>query len=261
MNPLLNIAAGAARKAGSHLYRALDRLEDLSIQTKGRNDFVSDMDVFIEKEIITEIQKWYPDHNILAEEHASIDTGHDITWIIDPIDGTTNFIKGVPHFAISIAVQEKGRLMAGLVYDPVKEEQFTAARGEGARLNERRIRVSKTPKLSDALLATGFPVRNADQLPAFMKTFEQVFPACAGVRRMGAASLDLAYVAAGRLDGYWEPGLAKWDIAAGALLVREAGGMVSDFHGMDDYLTEGNIICGTPKVFKSLLAIVNKCSK
>ncbi len=253
MHPALTIAKRAALSASRILLRHFDNLERLSVTAKQRNDFVSEADVQAEQEIIQILRKTYPNHGILAEESGEQHGHDDYQWVIDPLDGTTNFLHGIPHFAISIGFRHKNRLEAGLVYDPIRQEMFTASRGAGAQINDRRMRVSNIPQMENALLGTGFPFRHPQHQPAYLNFFGSLFGKCVEVRRAGAASLDLAYVASGRLDGYWEFGLKEWDIAAGALLVQEAGGLVSDFVGGNDFMKSGNIVAGNPKVFKALL--------
>jgi myo-inositol-1(or 4)-monophosphatase len=255
MNPAVTIAQRAARKAGMLIMRHLDRVDSLKVTVKQRNDFVSDVDQLAELEIVHSIRKAYPDHAFLGEEGGAQGEG-DHVWVIDPLDGTTNFLHGFPHFAVSIALKVRGRLEAAVVYDPFKQESFSAARGDGAYVNERRIRVSRRVGLEGALIATGFPFRTQGHLPRFLNILREVLSQTAGVRRAGSAALDLAYTAAGRVDGYWEYGLKEWDIAAGALLVKEAGGLVCDFEGAEGYLQSGNIVCGAPKVLKSLLPLI-----
>lgn len=255
MNPAVTIAQRAARKAGMLIMRHLDRVDSLKVTTKQRNDFVSEVDQLAEMEIVHGIRKAYPDHAFLGEE-GGVQGQSDHVWVIDPLDGTTNFLHGFPHFAVSIALKVRGRLEAAVVYDPFKQESFSAARGSGAYLNERRIRVSRRTSLEGALIATGFPFRTQEHLPRFLDILREVLSQTAGVRRAGSAALDLAYTAAGRVDGYWEYGLKEWDIAAGALLVKEAGGLVCDFEGAEGYLQSGNIVCGAPKVLKGLLPLI-----
>jgi myo-inositol-1(or 4)-monophosphatase len=255
MHPLLNIAVRAARRAGEVIVRSLVRLESLEVTSKGRNDYVSEIDRAAEREIIGIIHKHYPEHAILAEESGR--SGDDDTvWIIDPLDGTTNFLHGFPVFAVSIAAQQRGRLEVAVVYDPMRQEVFAAARGAGAHLENRRIRVSKQRSLEGALLATGFPYRederHADQ---YFAMFRRLSELTAGVRRPGAAALDLAYVAAGRVDGFWEMGLKPWDTAAGTLLVREAGGRVGTLSG-EEYQLGANIVAGAPKVYEALIEAI-----
>lgn len=257
MHALLNIATGAALLAGKSLLRSLKQVHRLEVHSKGRNDFVSEADVRAEQVIIEHIHKHYPDHAILAEEGGS-QGDSDHVWIIDPLDGTTNFLHGFPSFCVSIAVQVKGRLEHATVYDPLREELFSASRGEGAQLEGRRIRASKTPRLSEALVGTGFPYRSdAKDCDAYLKQLQKVMQASSGVRRPGAAALDLAYVAAGRLDGFWEHNLKIWDIAAGALLIREAGGIISGLDGSEDYLQHGNVLAGNPKVFAEMARLLD----
>lgn len=252
MQPILNIAIRAARTAGSVIVRQLDRIDSLEVKEKSRNDFVSEVDKRAEEIIIDTIHKAYPDHGILAEESGS-QSGNEFVWIIDPLDGTTNFLHGFPQFAVSIAVQRKSRIEHGVVFDPLRQELFTASRGEGAQLDNRKIRVSRRSDLGAALLGTGFPFRNMATLDRFLDSLRAFIPRSAGVRRAGSAALDLAYVAAGRLDGFWEFGLSPWDMAAGALIIREAGGMVTDADGGDGFLDSGNIVAGNPQVLKAML--------
>jgi myo-inositol-1(or 4)-monophosphatase len=258
MHPLLNIAVRAARQAGNLISRAVDDIDRLTIVTKAENDFVTEIDRRAEAIIINAIKNAYPEHGILAEESGE-HTGNDYTWIIDPLDGTTNFLHGFPQFAVSIAVQHKGRLEQAVVYDPMRQELFCASRGQGATLNDRRIRVTKRNGLDGALLGTGFPFKQQQHLDTYLAMFKAVFPMTAGIRRPGSAALDLAYTAAGRLDGFWEIGLCPWDMAAGALLVQEAGGLNSDFSGGNEYMHSGNIVAGSPRVFKELLQQIRPC--
>lgn len=252
---LLNIAVRAARRAGEVIVRSLPRLDSIQVATKGRNDFVSEVDRAAEREIIGIIHRLYPDHAFLAEESGESGTG-DTVWIIDPLDGTTNFLHGFPVFAVSIACQIKGRVEHGVVYDPMRQEIFTASRGGGAFLDDRRIRVSKQRGLEGALIATGFPYSsNTKYLDAYIEMMKQVMVSTAGLRRPGAAALDLAYVAAGRVDAFWEIGLKPWDTAAGALLVTEAGGHIGTLSG-GEYRQGGNIVAGTPKVYTALLELL-----
>ncbi len=261
MHPVLTIAKRAALSASRILLHHFDHLERLNVSAKQRNDFVSDADMQAEQEIIQILRKTYPNHGILAEESGEQYGQDDYQWVIDPLDGTTNFLHGIPHFAISIGFRHKTRLEAGLIYDPIRQELFTAARGTGAQVNDRRMRVSGVPQMESALLGTGFPFRHPQHQPAYLNFFGSLFDKCVEVRRAGAASLDLAYVASGRLDGYWEFGLKEWDIAAGALLVQEAGGLVSDFVGGNDFMKSGNIVAGNPKIFKALLRQMQPCLK
>ncbi len=261
MEPMLTIALRAARKAAEKIERAMERLDLINIEEKSRNDFVTEVDQASEKEIIYHLRKAYPDHSILGEESGEIiGDNPDYQWIIDPLDGTTNFIHGIPHFSISIACLYKGQLQHGVVLDPVKREEFTASRGKGATLNDRRIRVAERRNLDGALIGTGIPFSGfaLEHMEPFLKTLHEVAGQTAGIRRQGSAALDLAYVAAGRFDGFWEMNLKPWDIAAGCLLIQEAGGLVSDFRGGHDFLNSGNVVCASPKVFKPLLQIVGK---
>ena len=252
MHPMLNIAIRAARSAGNIIVRSLQHVEHLEVTTKGLNDFVTDVDRLAEQEIINAIQKSYPDHAILAEE-SGVQGDDDTVWVIDPLDGTKNFLHGFPHYCVSIGILVKGRMEHGVIYDPLRDELFSASRGDGVKLNDRRLRVTKRKELAGSLLATGFPFKYPQHLPAYLDTFKAVLPQVADVRRTGSAALDLAYVAAGRFDGYWEIGLKKWDLAAGALMVEEAGGVVSDFTGGDNYFNSGNIVVGNLRLHKQIL--------
>ena len=263
MQPMLNIALTAARKAGQIILRASEELDIVRVEKKGKNDFVSEVDRRAEQELIYHIHKAHPDHSIMAEEAGLIEGNRgasDHTWIIDPLDGTTNFLRGIPHYAISIACSHKGKLEHGLIYDPIRDEIFSASRGRGAQLNGRRIRVSKLKDLDGAIIGTGIPFLGHldSDLPAYCRTLEAIASQSAGIRRAGSAALDLAYVAAGRLDAFWESGLQEWDVAAGALLVQEAGGLVGDFKGGSNFLTGGEIVAGNPKCFKAVLQQVNR---
>lgn len=252
---MLNIAIGAARAAGSRIVRYLDRVDTLDVSSKYLNELVTQVDREAEAIIVADIRKAYPQHAILAEEGgASGDS--EYRWIIDPLDGTTNYVHGFPQFCVSIALEHRGRLDQGVVFDPIRQELFTASRGAGARLDDKRIRVSRRAGLEGALLGTGFPFRGDYDLDTYLATLRALVPRSGGVRRAGAAALDLAYVAAGRLDGFWEFGLEPWDMAAGVLLIREAGGLVTDADGGDDYMQSGNIITGAPKVLRELVKVV-----
>ena len=252
MHALQNVAIMAARRAGSVLLRRMNKLDTLKVEKKGHNDFVSDVDRAAEAAIIDVIHKHYPDHAILAEESGASGES-DTVWIIDPLDGTTNYLHGFPQFCVSIAVQVKGRVEHAAVYDPLRQELFTASRGDGALLDDRRIRVSGRKDMEHALIGTGFPFRQTDEdMSPYLGMLGKVVRNTAGVRRAGAAALDLCYVAAGRLDGFWEKGLKSWDLAAGALIIREAGGIVSGLDGSENYLDSGHVLCGTPKVYAGL---------
>jgi myo-inositol-1(or 4)-monophosphatase len=255
VHALLNIAVRAARAAGEVIIRSLNRLESLTITSKGRNDFVSEVDHAAEAEIIKLIRKNYPSHAFLAEESGR--TGDsDTVWIIDPLDGTTNFLHGFPTFAVSIACQIRGKLEHGVVYDPISQEIFSASRGGGAHLDNRRIRVSKQRGLEGALIGTGFPYRaNAKYMDSYLAMLRAVMENTAGVRRPGSAALDMAYVAAGRTDGFWEIGLSPWDTAAGTLLIQEAGGRIGTLTG-GEYTQGGNVLAGSPKVYAALLELL-----
>ena len=252
MHPMLNIAVRAARNAGNLIVRYLDRVDQLTIDNKKRNDFVTEVDRQAEQEIISVIRKAYPNHAILAEESGE-HPGDEYQWIIDPLDGTTNFLHSFPQFAVSIALRHRGRLDQAVVYDPLRQELFTASRGAGALLNDRRIRVSKQHSLEGALLGTGFPFRDQQYLEAFINMFRDLTRDTAGIRRPGSAALDLAWLAAGRIDGFWEIGLSIWDMAGGVLLIQEAGGLVSDFAGGHDFLDTGNIVAASPKLLAPIL--------
>ena len=244
---MLNIAVRAARRAGTIISRSLHRLDELKIDQKGHQDFVTQVDKEAESAIIDTLLTAYPDHAILAEESGSRgDSNH--LWIIDPLDGTTNFLHGYPQFAVSIALQVNGVVEQGVVYDPSRDELFTASKGAGALLDNRKIRVSRCRKLNQSLLATGFPVRDPTVLTKFLPTLNEFLTTTSGIRRAGAAALDLAYVACGRIDGFWEFGLQPWDLAAGALLVQEAGGIVTTPERQDDYLNRGDILAATPAI-------------
>lgn len=259
MQPMLNIALRAARKAGDIIARASEQTDRLKIESKGVNDFVTDIDRAAEREIVYHLQKAFPEHAILGEESGLTEgSDADYQWVIDPLDGTTNFIRGIPHYAVSIACLYKGVVEHAVILDPIRREEFTASRGRGAQLNGRRLRVSTLASLEGSLIGTGIPYksRNEHLIPAYTASLAAVSAQTAGVRRAGAAALDLAYVAAGRLDGFWEIGLNRWDIAAGVLLVREAGGLISDFQGGNNYLDSGHIVAASPKVLKPLLQTI-----
>ena len=261
MEPLLNIAVSAARQAGEIIIRYMEQVDRLKITAKNGHEYFSEVDIKAEQAIINCIHKAYPEHGILAEESGVQDGDGESIWIIDPLDGTSNYLHGFPFFSVSIALKIKNRIEHGVVYDPLRHECFAASRGRGARLNDRRIRVSKQTQLSASLLGTGVPFRDVALAQRYFPTFEALLGKCAGVRRTGSAALDLAYVASGRLDGFWEFGLRPWDIAAGSLLIREAGGLISDLQGGDDFLKSGDTVAGTPKVFKSLLQTISPALK
>ena len=252
---MLNIAVRAARTAGSVIIRQADRVDGLKIDTKGINDFVTAVDRQSESIIIDIITKAYPHHGILAEESGER-SGDEYLWVIDPLDGTTNYLHGFPQYCVSIAIQHRGRTEHGVVFDPLRQELFTASRGSGAQMNDRRIRVSNRTHLRSALLGTGFPFASMSRMDTYLEIFRDLSAPAAGIRRAGAAALDLAYVAAGRLDGFWEFGLKKWDMAAGALLIREAGGLVSSPDGSSDWQDSGDLVAGTPRVFTAMLKAI-----
>ncbi|HXU93231.1 MAG TPA: inositol monophosphatase family protein [Gallionella sp.] len=255
MHPMLNIAVKAARRAGNLIYRATDKIDHLTVTKKSHADFVSEVDRAAEQTIIQTLLEAYPEHAILAEESGTQGES-EYVWIIDPLDGTTNFLHGVPQFAVSIALQHKGVITQAVVYDPTKNELFTATRGRGAFLNDKRIRVTKRVNLTDSLIGTGFPYTRFEHMDAYLGIFKDLMQKTAGLRRPGAASLDLAWVAAGRYDGFFETGLKSWDIAAGTLLITEAGGMVSDLHGKETYLKTGHICAGNPSIHPQLLQVM-----
>lgn len=255
MHPMLNIAVKAARRAGSIINRATRNLDIIAVREKAANDYVSDVDQEAENAIIRTLREAYPDHSILAEESGA--TGHsEYQWIVDPLDGTTNFIHGFPQYAVSIALMHRGTLSQAVVYDPTRNDLFTATRGRGAFLNETRIRVSKRLHLRTSLIGTGFPVKSMQHLESYNAMLRDMISSTSGVRRAGAASLDLAYVAAGRLDGFWELSLGPWDMAAGALLITEAGGLIGDLEGNDGYMASGNVLAGNPKIFAQMLPVL-----
>ena len=259
MNPMLNMAIKAAQNAGDIIARSADRIDQLQIENKAKNDFVTEVDRLAEATIINLLKKSYPGHSFVGEEsgthEATEDSEVEYQWIIDPLDGTTNFLYGIPHYAVSIALKRNGKLDQAVVYDPIKDDLFYASRGGGAFLNKRRIRVSKRPSMHGALLTTGVPYRpDQDNLvDPYLQTMKALIADTAGVRRPGSAALDLAYVAAGRFDGFWEFSLHEWDIAAGVLLVQEAGGLVGDLKGGTSHLKTGDILAASPKVFKEMV--------
>ena len=259
MNPMLNMAIKAAHDAGDIIARSADRIDQLQIENKDKNDFVTEIDRMAESTIINLLRKAYPTHSFLGEEsgkhEGSGDKPNQYEWIIDPLDGTTNFLYGIPHYAVSIALKKDGKLDQAVIYDPMKDDLFHASRGGGAFLNNRRLRVSKRLSLSGALLTTGFPYRPDQKniVDPYFQTIKALMIDTAGVRRPGAASLDLAYVAAGRYDGFWEFGLHEWDIAAGVLMVQEAGGLVGDLKGGSSHFQSGDIVAAGPKVFKDMV--------
>lgn len=260
MHPMLNTAIKAARRGAAVINRATFDLDRIGVTEKYFNDFVTDVDKSAEAAIIEVLKTAYPDHAILAEESGASANLHDeneYVWIIDPLDGTTNFIHGYPQYCVSIALQHRGVITQAVVYDPTRNEMFTASKGAGAFLNEKRVRVTRCDKISAALIGTGFPSRDLSGLEQYMDMFKVMTPKCQGLRRAGSAALDLAYVAVGRFDGFFEKGLAPWDIAAGSLLVTEAGGIVGNFSGEADYLHKGDVLAGTPKVFGQMVHLLS----
>ena len=263
LHPMLNIAIKAARAAGAIINRGSQDLDILKISSKGPNDFVSEIDQMAEQAIIETLLTAYPGHGILAEEsgreHGAKHS--EFTWIIDPLDGTTNFLHGFPVYAVSIALAFRGKVEQAVVYDPTRNDLFYASRGRGAFLNDKRLRVSKRTRLADSLIGTGFPFRKGDNFQRYLKMLETIMGACAGVRRPGAAALDLCYVAAGWYDGFFETGLNPWDIAAGSLIITEAGGLVGNFTGDADFLYQREVVAGNPKVYGQLVALLAPYSK
>lgn len=261
MHPMLNIAVRAARAAGNVITRGFENRDDLEVQSKGAQDFVTKIDKEAEATIINKIQQSYPDHSFIGEEGGAVANNADFTWVIDPLDGTSNFIAGIPHFAVSIALVYKGRLDQAVVFDPIRGEVFTASKGAGAQLNGYRLRCSKAKDLSNTILATAIPFRNKNNLDQELASFAKVFKDAGDIRRSGSAALDLAYVAAGRFDGYWEKGLKAWDMAAGELLVKESGGLVTDYAGNNDPLYDelkspgsaNGIVAGNPRVVQNIV--------
>ncbi len=258
LHPMLNIAVKAARAAGAIINRAALDIDLLKVNTKNPNDFVTEVDHASERVIIDTLLEAYPGHGILAEEsgraHGAKDS--EYLWIIDPLDGTTNFIHGLPTYAVSIGLAYRGQMQQAVVYDPARNDLFFASKGRGAFLNDRRLRVSKRVRLSDSLIGTGFPFRKGDNFKRYVKMLEELMPQCAGLRRPGAAALDLCYVAAGWYDGFFETGLQPWDVAAGALMVSEAGGLIGNFSGDADYLFQREVVAGNPKIFGQLVRIL-----
>jgi myo-inositol-1(or 4)-monophosphatase len=259
MHPTLTIAVKAARRAGNVINRGARDLDLLTVSSKGPKDYVSEIDREAERQIVETLLAAYPDHAILAEEGTAKDdnAGAENVWIIDPLDGTTNFLHGFPQYCVSIALLHKGVPQQAVVFDPNRSEIFTATRGAGAFLNDRRIRVSRTDKMENALVGTGFPFKEVGHLDDYLRMFRNMTLGCSGVRRPGAAALDLAWVACGRIDGFWEIGLSPWDMAAGALLVREAGGLVGDLAGEEGFLDNGRIVASNGKLFAAILKILH----
>jgi len=252
MDPMLNTAVKAARRAGTIINRASQNLDILAVTEKTANDYVSEVDRAAEQSIVRALLEAYPSHSVLAEESGATGTS-EFQWIIDPLDGTTNFLHGFPQYAVSIALSHKGVLSQAVIYDPVHNDLFTATRGRGAYLNDKRLRISKRTNLQKSLIGTGFPFREFSHFDSYLAIFRDLTQKTSGLRRAGAATLDLAYVAAGRLDGFWEFGLSPWDMAAGSLLITEAGGLVGDLEGNGGYMESGNIVAGNPKIFSQLV--------
>jgi myo-inositol-1(or 4)-monophosphatase len=263
LHPMLNIAVKAARAAGAIINRASMDVETIKVNTKAPNDFVTEVDHQAEQAIIETLLTAYPGHGILAEEsgreHGAKHS--DFVWIIDPLDGTTNFIHGFPVYCVSIALSFRGKIEQAVVYDPSRNDLFMASKGRGAYLNDKRLRVSKRNRLSDSLVGTGFPFRKGDNFQRYMKIMETVMPEVAGLRRPGSAALDLCYVAAGCYDGFFETGLSPWDIAAGSLMVTEAGGLIGNFTGEPDFLHQREVVAGNPKVYGQLVQLLSPFSR
>ena len=255
MHPMLNIAVKAARKAGTVINRASRNLDTLAVREKAANDYVSEVDKEAEQTIIRTLLEAYPKHSILAEESGTTNTAaqSDYQWIIDPLDGTTNFVHGFPQYAVAIALSHKGVITQAVVYDPCNNDLFTATKGVGAYLNDARLRVGKRGQLKGSLVGTSFPFKEHHHLDAYLGMQRDIMQTAGGIRRAGSAVLDLAYVAASRLDAVWAMGLAPWDLAAGTLLITEAGGTVTDLQGKDQYMQSGNIVAGNIKVLSDLL--------
>jgi myo-inositol-1(or 4)-monophosphatase len=258
LHPMLNVAIIAARKAGSIINRASLDVDTLKVTTKSTNDFVTEVDQRAEEVIIETLLTAYPGHGILAEESGRTHgaKNSEYVWIIDPLDGTTNFIHGLPFYAVSIALAFRDQIQQAVVYDPTRNDLFYASKGRGAFLNDKRLRVSKRTRMSDSLIGTGFPFRKGDNFKRYVSMFEEVMQACAGVRRPGAAALDLCYVAAGYYDGFFETGLNPWDIAAASLMITEAGGLIGNFTGESDFMYQREVVAGSPKIYGQLVTIL-----
>ena len=257
MHPIINIASRAARRAGRLIARAMDRIGTLRVEEKAKNDFVSEIDRAAEDAIIDTIMRVYPDHGVIGEERGGANEDAEYVWIIDPLDGTTNFLAGIPHFCVSIAVRRGAVLEHGLILDPVRNEEFSATRGAGARLNGRRLRVSGRTRLEDSIVATGIPYRMVEShLDAYSEMHRTLQASCRSIRRMGSAALDLAYVGAGRTDAFVQVGLQPWDMAAGSVIVREAGGFVGDATGGDRFMEKGHLVAANPRIFRDVLRLV-----
>ena len=258
LHPMLNVAIIAARKAGNIINRASLDIDQLKVTTKSTNDFVTEVDQKAEQVVIETLLTAYPGHGILAEEsgreHGAKNS--EYVWIIDPLDGTTNFIHGLPFYAVSIALAYRDQVQQAVVYDPTRNDLFYASKGRGAFLNDKRLRVSKRTRMADSLIGTGFPFRKGDNFQRYVKMFTEIMQNCAGVRRPGAAALDLCYVAAGYYDGFFETGLSPWDIAAGSLMITEAGGLIGNFTGESDFMYQREVVAGNPKVYAQMVSIL-----
>ena len=257
MHPVLNVAVEAAHSAANIMRRQIQHVDAIPFEKKARHDYVTEVDKACEEEIVREIKRYYPEHSFLCEEGGASGES-EVVWVIDPLDGTSNYMHGIPHFAVSIAQQVNGRTEHAVVYDPMRDEMFTASRGSGAYLNQKRIRVSARSGLDSAVLATAFPFRQRNQLQSYARVFQAILSRIEDFRRAGTASLDLAWVAAGRLDGFFELGLKPWDVAAGTLIVREAGGVVIDWDGGDKVEDAGSILAAPFKLISPLRQIVSK---
>ena len=253
LSPVLNVTSKIVRQAGITARELFEHRNQLQVLKKAGNDLVTDADTRVEQQILAALRKSFPEDGILAEESGGKRRTTGRYWIVDPIDGTTNFIHGIPYFALSIALAEQDHLLAGVVYNPITDELFAAERGRGAFLNSHRIRATGNASMERALLATGFPHNNKENLARYLDSFREIFTACRGVRRQGSAALDLCHTAAGRYDGFWETGLSPWDIAAGALILQEAGGLITDLSGKGNFLTSGEVVAGGPKIQRQLL--------
>jgi myo-inositol-1(or 4)-monophosphatase len=260
-HPMLNIAVKAARAGGQIINRASLDLDRIKVSQKQHNDFVTEVDKASEAAIIGILLGAYPDHSILAEESGATDNRSDYQWVIDPLDGTSNFIHGFPYYCVSIALLHKGIATQAVIYDPTRNDLYTASRGAGAYLNDKRIRVGRRDRLADGLIGTGFPFRDGSDVEGYLRLFGKMTESCAGLRRPGAAALDLANVAAGRLDGFFEQGLHPWDVAAGSLLVSEAGGLIGNYRGDANFMDLGEIVAGNPKIFAQMVRILGEHSK
>ncbi|QWD69474.1 inositol monophosphatase family protein [Polynucleobacter sp. UB-Siik-W21] len=260
MHPMLNVAVKAARRAGTVINRASLNLERLQVDRKQHNDFVTEVDKAAEAAIIETLSEAYPTHGFLAEETGEHNVDAENVWIIDPLDGTTNFIHGFPQYAVSIALAVNGVIQQSVVYDPTRDELFTATRGAGAYLDRRRLRVGAQDRLANSLIGTGFPYREDQDLEKYLNIFAEMSRQCAGLRRPGAASLDLAYVAAGRYDGFFESDLKPWDMAAGALLITEAGGLIGNYRGEEGFLKSGEVMAANPRIYAQMVQTLSKYS-